>query len=69
MSPELLHTIDVLGALAILAYYEVHRKFKTDKPKILLEAFLREWPRILFTVAIVPGAGKVVLEILEKLTP
>ena len=69
MSPELLHTIDVLGALAILAYYEVHRKFKTDNPKTILEAFLREWPRILFTVAIVLGAGKVVLEVLEKLTP
>lgn len=66
MSTELLHTITVLGALAILAYYEVNRKFKEDKPKSLTDWLGIQWPRILFTIAIVPGAGKVFLEVVEK---
>lgn len=66
MNTELLHTITVLGALAILAYYEVHRKFKEDKPKNLVDWLGVHWPRCLFTIAIVPGAGKVLLEVIEK---
>ena len=66
MSTELLHTITVLGALAILAYYETHRKFKQEKVKGV-NAIVREWPRVLFTVAIVPGAGKVALEVIVRL--
>ena len=66
MNPESLHMITVLGSLAILAYYETHRQFKQAKVKGM-EAILREWPRVLFTIAIVPGAGKVVLDVIEKL--
>ena len=66
MNPELLHAIVVLGSLAILSYYEVNRKWKEAKPKTVVDWLGIQWPRILFTIAIVPGAGKVFLEIIEK---
>ena len=57
----------VLGGLALLVYYELHRKFKKEKPKTVMEFIGINWPRMLFTAVLIPGTGQVLTDWITKL--
>jgi hypothetical protein len=61
------NAVTVLGGLSLLVYYEIHRKFKQDKPKGAMDFLERNWPRILFTAVLIPGTGQVLTDWIVKL--
>ena len=74
MSPEFERIILMLGALGFLTLYEIRRKFPQDRHTFNLMklrdwiAWLdRNWPRILFTVVLIPGTGQVLTDLISKL--
>lgn len=56
------NAITILGGLAILTYYEIQRKFKKDKDPGMRAFFERNWPRVIFTAVLVPGAAQLILK-------
>lgn len=60
------NAVVVLGALTLLVYYELHRKFKKEKPKKIMDFIGVNWPRMLFTAVLIPGTGRLLTEWISK---
>jgi len=61
------NAITVICGLAILTYYEIHRQWPKEKRPGVAQFVERNWPRILFTACLVPGAGQVLTAWIKQL--